>query len=376
MWTILFLVASCLVIEAIQPFRFVTETKYLPLRKNPAVSKLSNFFGSAECPEVLVMGCSLPMTAIATYDERYARSLRASDENQLRTYTRARYLEYLLQHISGSKRTQEIFNLTCVACMVSDANSLLLKVLETKTPQPKLIIYGVGPRSFVDNTIGQKTHIEQLLDTCKTSSDIADPKMSWSQRGELFISSLWKFYADRSDYRAFITSLFSDIVDRSPTVYAANQRAIAEKAQDTEFLSSSNLQSSSGSKRRVGASKLELDLALYNARYNPPNFTMFEAQKTKFDQFTKLCREKKINLLVVSMPITEQNRKLLDSRLLNAYSTEVRRLSLMNGAAFLDLTDDTTFTIADFEDSVHTNARGGKKVQDRIAAALADQDWL
>lgn len=372
-WTLVFLFAADYALETIQPFKYVSNWKYRPLNHNPVVSKIPKFLNGKDNADVLIMGCSLPMTAIAAYDEKYIGVPKVEDVEALRTYTQARYLQSLFQQ----KRVEnaKIYNLTCVGCMASDADLLLTKTLALKK-KPDLIVYGIGPRSFVDNTISENTAISQVLTSWKSLPDIVDPKMSWSQRGDIIISSLWRFYSDKNDYRNFLSALSCDKTDRCPTIFAASQRYAAEKAQGKQLTMAEPAEAKLEEVPGKVNDKLKVDLALYNMRYNPPNFAQFEDQKIKFENFAKRCKQENIKLLVVAMPLTEQNQDLLDRKLLQKYTSELPQISQQNEAAYLDLNDGKTFLPTDFEDSVHTNASGGKKVQDKIVGALSDKQWL
>lgn len=370
-WTVLFLVAVDITLDVVKPFKYVTNWKYRPLNHNPVVSKIPLYLSSPEKPNMLIMGCSLPMTAIAAYDEKYAGSPKVADVEALRTYTKARYLENLLARKQAHPTS--IFNLTCVGCMASDAEALLNKSLEIGK-KPETIIYAIGPRSFVDNTIvaTDKTAVQQLLGSWKGLKDSLSLKMCMFERGEVILSHFWKFFGARADYRNYITAVACDKVDRCPTIFAANQRHVAEAAAKPDKSQIAANEKFADDQSELSAKqKLNADLALYDIRYNPPNFTQFEEQEKHFQKFVELCQHNGIKLLVVAMPVTNENLNLLDKRLLLRYQKELPGIALANKAHYLDLSDSEEFSLSDFEDSVHTNFIGGKKVQDKIVQELS-----
>ena len=108
------------------------------------------------------MGSSLPMMAIATWDDQYAKSVDSSDLKSVRTYTQAKYFKDAIKEQFNKDVT--VGNLTCVACMASDARMILEKAVYLGK-KPKAIIYGIGPRSFVDNTVANagKSAVEQVI---------------------------------------------------------------------------------------------------------------------------------------------------------------------------------------------------------------------
>ena len=194
---------------------------------------------------------------------------------------------------------------------------------------------------------------------------------------------MWNFYREKGDYRDFFVSYACHNLDRSPTIFAAQQRAAAEKAKQQKQSDKNDQQKllheemcNSNDKKATPQEKLVADLAVYNIRYNPPNFKQFDLQQQEFSDLLNFCKAKQISVLVVAMPITDQNRNLLDKNLLARYETELPELTQKSGGKFLKLDKEPMFALSDFEDSVHTNAAGGKKVQDKILQAVSQNNML
>ncbi|MEZ4489176.1 MAG: DUF1574 family protein [Cyanobacteriota/Melainabacteria group bacterium] len=389
------LVLCDLAISAVNPLKFIKNYDYMPLSQNPLVSKIPRFLKEKNNPDILVMGSSLPMKAISACDHEYAHSVDNNTIEDVRRYTEARYLRdnlrSLLQEKGQDKRINdlEVYNLTIAGSMASDTKLLLSKALR-EHKRPRMVIYGVAPRTFMDNTVSkdEKTAVWQILSKWRNLGDFVDSRLSSAERRDLMIANFWNFYRDRMDYQTFILGYACNKLDRSPTIYAAKQRAAAEAAGKDAAESTSasaatpvtktanSTKSASASEQHQNPEVLQKDLALYDVRYNPPDFKQFDAQKSHLKEILSICKNKGIKLLVVAMPITEQNRALLDRTLYQRYLEEIPALTLSQGGSFLNLDDGNTNSIADFEDSVHTNSRGGKKVHDRLVQSIKKNQWL
>lgn len=385
LWILVSLIILDTLLNFFNPLLLIKNTEYMPQSKSPIVSKIPEFLSSRNNPDILIMGSSLPMLSIAMWDAEYTKTLDASDLDAVRRYTGAVYLEKLLNKRSTSGKKLKVFNLTSAGNMASDAPLLLEKSLQSGK-HPRAIIYGIAPRTFLDNSFPNDTAIAEVLRKWRTIRDLLDENFSFEEKRDIFISQFWTFYRDRSDYQSFLLCYTSCKLDRAPTLYAARQREEARKA-----LKQSRTAPNSGSgntppslnlkcstEGHPAPDRLMADLAVYNVRYNPPNLKQFEKEIGHLQEFIKLCHHQQIKLFIVNMPITEQNRALLKGDLYARYLRGVSSLAAQTpGTVFLDLNDGKTCKNNDFFlDSVHCNAVGGKKVQDRLANSMAGENWM
>ncbi len=378
----------------LDPLKQIRNFNYMPLSRNPILSKIPTFLKSGNNPDVLVMGSSLPMMTIAMWDAEYAKAVDTKSIEKIRRYTGAVYLKELLSKKHGSDI--EVFNLTSAGAMASDASLVLEKALLCGK-HPRAIIYGIGPRTFQDNTYPQVTPIAEVLTKWRTFDDLLDSELSFDEKRDVFFSQFWNYYREKSDYKSFFVNYTCYKLDRAPTIYAAQQRVAAREAlkknggsapsstngaqQDPcEFETAEELfpgKRPSSPDEHQAPDKLAADLALYNVRYNPPDLKRFSKELDHLKDFISLCEREKIKLLIVNMPITQQNKNLLKNNLYGHYLKEVSTLAdRSSSASFLDLNDGKTCTLSDFTDSVHCNAVGGKKVQDRLVGTLDKRNWM
>lgn len=402
LWALVSLVILDLSLDFFNPLKQIHNFNYMPLSRNPILSKIPEFLKSSIEPDVLVMGSSLPMMTIAMWDAEYAKSLDTSKLENIRVYTGAIYLEELLQKKYGTKF--QVYNLTSVGAMASDAALVLEKSLKCGK-HPKAIIYGIGPRTFQDNTYPEFTPIAEVLTKWRTFDDLRNSELSFDEKRDVFFSQVWNYYREKSDYKSFFVNYACHKLNRAPTLYAAQQRIAARDAlqkKDSNIEPTANESVSAESpdlcvgtadyKPQSGQleiqkpisphvhpepEKLKADLALYNVRYNPPNLKRFSKELAHLDDFISLCQKEKIKLLIVNMPITSQNKSLLKDDLYELYLKEISKLASKSTiASLIDLNDGKTCTLSDFTDSVHCNAVGGKKVQDRLVGTLDKSNWM
>ncbi|HEY9787642.1 MAG TPA: hypothetical protein V6D17_19800, partial [Candidatus Obscuribacterales bacterium] len=118
------------------------------------------------------------------------------------------------------------------------------------------------------------------------------------------------------------------------------------------------------------------DLPEWNSRYNPPNDKRFTIECDRLERLAELCRKQGIKLAIVNMPLTDENKALLPKRLYAEYKHHVLRIVKAHAATFVDLDASGKFQLSDFYDSAHTNAEGGKKVQDGMLSAVINGKLL
>ncbi|MCC7528249.1 MAG: hypothetical protein IT342_06990 [Candidatus Melainabacteria bacterium] len=364
-WFVVCMVGLNCFIQTIKPLQYIKTTRYVPLEQNPLVSKLPAFFDSKERPQLLVLGSSLPMEAIARYDAEYTGSFDEKNLNAVRKYTGARYLEHLIAQKNGSSVTA--FNLTCVACMASDAELILRRVVEAGRA-PQIVVFGIGPRDFIDNIVpaAGKTPVCQLLSNRITLSEIFSQTRSPDETRDLFIGQLVYPYKVRGDYRTMLTGWACDLFSHPADLFESQQLAKLSQKQMPMHAA----KSASESTRRIAPKPPQFaDLPEWKERYLPANFERFEKEKASFQNMLAICKKNGIRMIVVNMPITKENRKLIPEKLYARYQNEICKMPAKFGDEFIDLDANDAFQLSDFYDSAHLNAQGGKKVQDLVVSS-------
>lgn len=370
-WLLVALVGLDYAISTIRPLKHVKTIQYLPLDQNPVVSKIPEFFDSSIKPDALVLGSSLPMTAIAYCDYAYKGEPDASKIGQVRIYTKARYLEDNLNKLLN--KPLSIFNLSCYGCMASEAYLLLSRAVDAGR-QPKYVFYGIAPRDFVDNSVPPvgKTPVYEVLADWRCVNDIFTRNLQLGQIGDLFIGCLWYYYRVKADYRTFFTAATCDLLNHPATLY---QSSTSKKTANQPSGEQGSVCAALESQTKTPLSKFDESLVEYKSRYNPPNFGRYGQELSLFKKLVQLCQEKNIQLFVFNMPVTDSNKNLLDKKLYDRYLADTSSLTEKFGGKYLNLDSPeyttTKYAAGDYLDSAHLNASGGKKLQDNLLTHLA-----
>lgn len=381
-WLLVVLLAIDYAIYTTKPLKHVKAVQYLPLDQNPVVSKIPEFFNSSLKPDALILGSSLPMTAIAFCDFQYTGEPDATKVGQVRVYTKARYLQDNLSRIINQRLN--VFNLSCYGCMASEAYLLLSRSIDDGR-KPKYVFYGIAPRDFVDNTVppvGQ-TPVYEVLADWRCLNDIFTRDLQVSQIGDLFVRYIWYYYRVKADYRTFLTAVSCDFFNHPATLFEAttrkstlqNKEEIARPMTATQ--SKRLMQNTTGSvctalEARESKAKPQWvdNSSEYNSRYNPPNFQRYQQELSYFERLNKLCQDKQVKLVVFNMPLMDNNKNLLDKELYDRYLTDTKHLAQQFGQTYINLDTKETYKQIDYLDSAHLNASGGKKLQDNLLSAL------
>jgi hypothetical protein len=111
--------------------------------------------------------------------------------------------------------------------------------------------------------------------------------------------------------------------------------------------------------------------AEYKERYKRPEPSIYQTQFYFLRKLAAFCRKEKIQLILVNMPLTRANISLLSPTIYLQYLQALKKFGYDQNIAVLDLCTWSDYTQADFHDSVHLNAFGGKKFIYRLVENLA-----
>lgn len=372
-WLIVCLLGLNWFIQAARPLQYIKTKRFVPLDQNPLVSKIPAFFNCENTPQVLVLGSSLPMNAIARCDAAFTGKFDQCDLNATRTYTNARYLEHLIKEKTGIEPS--IYNLACPACMASDAELILRRSIEAGRT-PKVVIYGIFPRDFSDNLVSPfgKTPIFQTLSDRMPLAEICNSSRSFLEGMELLLGQVSYLYRVRGDYKTMLTGIACDMFGHPADLFEFKMLQQLKNTPSAELPIQTNYKRSAGNYRQRYAKPVNQfgDLTNWAQRYQPADFVRFEKEKVSFKSFLTLCKQKNIHAIVVSMPVTAPNLKLIPSDFYKRYKDEICTMPEQFGAEMVDLAQADDFANCDFYDSAHMNAQGGRKWQEKLISSVKE----
>lgn len=237
---------------------------------------------------------------------------------------------------------REIRNLALPLLSVADAERLVdTQLIGTKSP--RLLVYGVGPRDFYDALIEKpekSVYFERTADLDSFSKNWNSYFSSPSDEAAYIGQHLYFLYAKHAEIVLLGKSIAKDILHLN--------------------------------KPSAGATLTEMgpqrNLPEYQAHYKDISVTGLNRQFAFLEKLFDVCSRRHIQLLIVGMPLTAENRALIPAPVYEAFNQRLARLARSNNQNFVDF-NDTEFNTSDFLDSAHLNAQGAQK----LVALLARQ---
>ena len=388
LWMVTLLICFDFASHFFNPMKYLDWQRVHPfqLTQSAINYKFSQLLSSRQSPDILIMGSSLMMAPIFYCDGVYSKRettlllnrISNLGLNGFQSYPEAIYFTDLLKHATGKQI--KVFNMTTAACMASDAHLILSKII-VHSKQPKLLLYGIGPRDFSDNLmppLGATPTFKILADWSDLPTlGLANAKPNIIEN--LAIYSLTYYYRVRDQYRALALEYAANLFNHPRDMAEAEDwRKIQPKtphnnSEEEEVLAE---QKNITPVRFVRLPEkhiyqnLSEQLADYDHRYNPPDWKRFPEELHQFADFVKMCKKNKIILVLVNMPITLQNKLLIRPQVYSHYMSEVEKIAQKEDIPFFNFQDAPIIQSDDFLDSVHMNAKGGRKFENSLAEKI------
>jgi len=355
-WIILILLAVDFALAKIRPLQYITDLRFIPLDQHPMVSKIPLYLELKDHVDYLFLGSSLPMCAIAEYDQKCFGEPDCKVNSELTRYIGARYLEENLPKLR--RCSAKAANLSIVSCMSSDMYIILSKSIDAGK-RPGAVVLCIAPRDFMDNFVQPigRTPPFELLQDWKSVNEILRPSVTISEKRDLLISAIWYFYRVKVDYRTVFTEFAASFFKRPSSLYYASR--IGATSQQVALPSQQ-------------AATLEAINKIYIARYRPPNKRRFDGEMNFFRKLLSLCLKEKINCVVINMPASRSHQSLIDPGMNISYLNATKEACKSFGAEYLDF-NDSEFQSQDFSDGLHLNADGAEKFQKRLIRNMANK---
>lgn len=324
---------------------------------------------------VVLLGSSLMVAAIAECDANFLKH-----SLDLATYRGASYMDKVLRDKLGG--TFNTMNLSAPGQMPSDAY-LTLKAALQEGMKPQVIVYGVAPRDFLDGTMQSPSDTEAFK-YLRRNVDISDCGFDYFSSAfgkfDWFLQRSVNLYRLSLDCRLTLEKLSRQYLSHNGLVNlpeqegAAGPFAIRLRALLRPFniepgtflaLQTVNNKSSMIDNRRD-----------YMDRYRNPDQRLYETQFRFLNRIVDTCAKENIKLILVQMPITQENVQILKPAVYDKYKADLVRVSADNKIKLLDLCKFEQYSKDDYRDTVHLNGFGGKKFVDNLVAAIDADNQL
>lgn len=342
------------------------------------------------CPEVALIGSSLLLVL-------------NQDESGTHFYTGnyPPYFQDLLSKAAGDKIG--CVNLCSGMQSVPEAY-LITEAIAAGKCYPKVIIYGIGLREFIDFVFAAEWNGECFNSVAayapadiRLFSNLFTPRTA----NEFFLSHYFYLYRNRNDLRNMLNAITKDALEYLPLAKSFNRIGPNHQfeAQRQGYLYETWLPKRM---EKFGEEIYRSNPDFLHTYYKRYWVTMFERLKLDprmltanvqieghyLQKLAKLCEEKSIILVVVNMPISKEFQDLAPPGLYDSYRALLRDVSnvtsghggpasIVDAASagednyiLLDYLNDPDFDDKSFKDGVHLSYEGAKKLAEKLTSAF------
>lgn len=318
-------------------------------------------------PQIDFIGSSLVLAPLGQVDSDWQKKKIDAPRHH-----RSLYFENSWKKLTGENI--KTFNFAIPGEMPSDAY-LISKFLLKGEKKPDVLVYGVGPRDFLDNLLPSPSATDPYLWLSRfgdVNDHIALINPDWQQRMNYEMGRLIFPYGQKIDLvttfsRAAVAFLDKVVPPTNGGAPIAIRRRILPDYKSFEVAKDECLFIPAV----PGEQKPFTDnIDEYRKRYKKLKWETYLTQMQFMVDTLNIAKERGIKVVIVSMPITEINRSLLSDLSWQTYKKSIKVVAQAKGATYIDIEGSGKFSTKDFGDTVHLHGGGGAKLLDMIAETL------
>ena len=327
---------------------------------------VKQYLNRDKAPNVVLLGSS-QMQCFYTADA--ARS--GHDVDELLDHDCKVLTNQLLNFNGPGSSSPSCFNASLAGSMISD-RYLIDKALFTPGKTPRVVVLGIAPRDFIDNTLPSISATEPFqfftpwLDNAEME-DSAFPsaydKLSWEVARKLPL----RHVADHLLAQQLTLPWIDDAPLEAPLKPTARRSRADQIVVDDKpfFFAKDTTFNVSPGKCRIPHNPFQGFIDNnheYAMRYKLWNTTEYNQQMRYLDVVLADLSRKNVQTILVGMPLEPTNANLLSENFWLDYSARIKDIATRNGVSFFDLARSSKFEHRDFADGVHLNWRGANKL--------------
>ncbi len=319
-------------------------------------------------PDVVLFGSSLLLHPLCLADASYLKR-----DLDYATHHRCAYMEDLLSRRLGIARLT-CFNFALPGGMISDAWIIARALLKAER-KPEVIVVCMTARDFMDNKVHCAgatpafRYLRRFVDT-EAVAPLAFPH-PW-QRAEHYLSKVCYLWEKRLDMQVLLSSLLTDWL-------AAATNGIISQGQPYRLDLEDSRRANRPPEIEKGMYMAKADeykpfqdnTREYRRRFRSSNKKLFAIETEFFRQLLSYARQEQMAVILVNMPLTRLNLKLMPAGVYRDYLHTVSELAGEFSLPFIDLNDEELFPSFYFYDTCHMNAEGGKQLIGKIVDSMA-----
>ncbi len=322
-----------------------------------------NYLGRTTAPDIAMMGSSQMGSATFSADAHTLNTVL-----DCVTHRSGSTLEKAIFDRTGKR--VETYNFAMGGSMASDAY-MISKALFKGNKKPKMVVVGVSPRDFIDNTLPSVSSTEPFTffapfvelgglahvafpDVLAEANFIVKQNLPLERIHEALDAAAKKYQQEAPTKMTAIPK-----ASEHKTLLRAVLGSVDEVRLNEWLIPAT-----------IPAWIFEDNTKEYLNRFRNCRPPIYKAEKAFFNEFLANMDALHIPVLVVGMPSLAANRTILPNEFWTEFRSDVGFMCKTHNAKWVDHTDNPNFVLTDYLDTVHLNASGGKKIFGEIAKAI------
>jgi hypothetical protein len=323
--------------------------------------------------DIAILGCSIVMHSLWFAEAQH----RNKDVELIVDHESKALSDRLAQLVPGL--TAKAFNFGLPGAMLSD-DCMIVRSMFNGKRTPKVVVLGVSPRDTYDNTFNTPAatkHYQYL-------ARFTDPP---TDNQDLLVPLVWerpKFWAQKAVY----------LKDKSKAIQNVASAKIREAGEPVlNRFGTSPLDKIPDDDRSLAMFKDELERGFWIAKPNSPyrylesgwdakrkigkaNPKMFNIQSQWLDYFMKECKQRNVAVVLVNTPNSTVARGVMGNDLYQRHLALLKEVSEKYNCKLVNADQPERYVPTDWTDWAHMTDKGGAKILDSVAKAIAEDSTL
>lgn len=329
------------------------------------------FMSEPHAPEVVIVGPSLLMHPIARLDAEYL--------NRDLDYVHHHRSEFMAHALQDKLATHisRCFNFALPGAMMSD-DYIVLRSMLLGPKKPAVVVLGLGVRDFSDSLVScpAATPPFRYLKRYADTDDLVDLVMpQFWQRFDYWIGKNVYPHGKKLDMQVALSEMSKRVLGKeSARLFPPSKLVESDPTRTSPANMRAEVEEGWFVMRPHQQLPYEDNTREYKRRFRSPNTAMFDIQEKFLEKFMADCRRNDIRVVLVNIPVTPANRALVPAGNYERYIKLLHETASKWNACCVDLGEDKDFVAADFYDTCHMNAAGGKKFVEKVVASIAQDE--
>jgi hypothetical protein len=326
----------------------------------------TDFVNQPVTPDIVYLGSSLLLHPLTMLDAHHLNKTVDYVDYHRSVYTEDRLGERM------GVRKPVAFNFAMPGGMISD-DWIITEAMVNSGKKPKVIVLGTCARDFMDC----KVRCPGVMPTFKYLSkaidmqpvlDLALPNLT--DRTDFVIGKIAYLWDVKPAVQELLRSKTRDVLSSCGITNGAPRFTPAQLDELLTADMSAELERGMMVEEPDKERPFADNTAEYLQRYKHRHEKLFAAERQFFERLLATARANDIKVIVVNMPLTSLNVKLMPPGTYDEYLETVQTLAHKYGAVFENFNDDTRFPSSLFYDTVHMNSVGGRRFVDALVDVM------